>query len=179
MSQSQKTKIFGNSKKPLAISNKAQIKLWTTISILIIFFVILMISFIFYARFEEIGIRRAAEREEALRAVRVAQVAANLPELKCLIGTVEKGACFDLYKLDASVDVMNTEFVYYYDYFGFAEITVEKIIPGSPPQSWVLYSNPGGKNSSHAAQIPVSIYDVLAEPYPKFYFGVLEVRSYY
>jgi len=156
---------------------KAQIKMWTTIAVLIVFFIILMFGFIFYTQIERIGLEKSQREAEARRSIAVAQVVANLPELQCSLGTVEKGVCFDLYKIKAFENEYANYWTYYYNMFGYAEINVKQInLENSEETLYPLYNNTGDKNSSTLGLIPISIYNPVNK---EFLFGVVEVKSYY
>ncbi len=152
---------------------KAQIKLWTTIAILIVFFVILMIGFIFYTQVERISLERSQTEADAARSIAVAQVVVNLPELQCSIGAVEKGICFDLYKVLVFEDISTHHWTHYYDIFGYADISVKQI---EPTQYWDLYNNPKKNASYTIGYIPISLYNATNK---EFLFGYIEVKSYY
>jgi len=157
---------------------QAQIKMWTTIAVLIVFFIILMFGFIFYTQIERIGLEKSQREAEARRSIAVAQVVANLPELQCSLGTVEKGVCFDLYKILAfnTVATGGDAYIHYYNMFGYANITVRQIEPAG--DNITIYENIGDKKSFTAGYIPISLYNATNKG-KEFSFGVVEVKSYY
>ncbi len=156
---------------------KAQVKLWTTIAILVVFFVILMFGFIFYTQVERISLERSQKEAEARRSIAIAQVVTNLPELQCSLGAVEKGICFDLYKILAFEDVHENYWIYYYDMFGYANISVKQINLNDDTETvYSLYENIGDKQSFTTGFIPISIYDPINKT---FSFGYVEVKNYY
>jgi len=156
---------------------QAQIKMLTTIAVLVVFFIILMFGFIFYTQIERIGLEKSQIEAEARRSIAVAQVVSNLPELQCSIGAVEKGVCFDLYKIKAFKAVSPGYYLHYYNMFGYATIDVKLInLTGGTDVTHSLYNNTGNKRSFTAGHIPISIYDATNK---EFSFGVVEVNSYY
>jgi len=150
----------------------------TTIAVLIVFFIILMFGFIFYTQVERISFERSQTEAEARRSIAVAQVVVNLPELQCsLAAGVEKGICFDLYKILAFNETYTNYWTYYYNMFGYAEINVTQInLEDDIEINYQIYKNTGDKNSSTLGLIPISIYNPIGK---NFSFGVVEVRSYY
>lgn len=156
-------------------STKAQLKMWTTIAVLIVFFVLLMFGFIFYANVESITLDRAQKEAEARRSIAVAQVIVNLPELQCSMASgVEKGICFDLYKALAFKEKRTSYRTHYYSVFGYANITLRQIEPSG--DNITLYDYTGNKKSFTKGFIPISIYNPINKT---FSFGVVEVNSYY
>ncbi len=165
---------YNHAQQYTKMKKKAQLKIWTTIAILIVFFVILMFGFIFYTQVEKISFERTQREAEARRSIDVAQVLTNLPELQCSVGAVERGICFDYYKLEVAEESINDEWLYYYGMFGYSDIEV-KDLSGSG-KNFTLYENQGDKTSYTTGFIPISIYDPIER---LFSFGVIKVKSYY
>ena len=155
---------------------KSQIQMFTTIAVLIVFFIILMFGFIFYTQVERIGLDKSQKEADARRSIAVAQIVSNLPELQCSIGAVEKGICFDLYKVLVFRYVADNNYIHYYNMFGYATINVNLInLTGTADSLYVLYNNTGNKKGFTNGYIPVSIYNATNK---EFSFGVVEVKTY-
>lgn len=154
---------------------KAQVKMGTTIAVLFIFFVILVFGFIFYTKIESINIARDQQVAEAQRSIQVAGSIVNLPELQCTLGGVERGVCFDIYKIKAMETLVNSHWTYYYDFFGFGNISINGIYPDDSLK-FHIYENTGNRTSFTTTHIPITLYNASSREY---YFGILAVSSFY
>ena len=153
---------------------KAQMKMFETIAVLIIFFFLLIMGLVFYANVERKSISQKQEEFDELKEVELAQLISAMPELECPT-TLETENCVDLYKLKALTNDRKPSFFknninYYFDIFGFSTITVDII--GS--ESYVLYDNKQGESSSRI-NVPVSVYNPITKTKE---FGILNITSY-
>ena len=153
---------------------KAQIKIFETIAVLVIFFFFIAFGMNFYFVIQRSEIQKEISRVQDLRSIQTAQKATFLPELDCVVIGVQRENCFDTLKLDiirpiigspASVNV-------YVPIFGYSTLNVTQIYPSK--RNWVLYhrSRPGDQKRF---QTPVLLYDPGEF---KYGFGVLEVTVY-
>jgi hypothetical protein len=113
---------------------------------------------------------------QELESIRVSQTISYLPELQCSSKNIVEDNCFDIYKLNAFLEMKNNETNFnqtYYPFFYYSNITVQKVYPGTQ-QSWNIY-NKVGKGGSFKTLIPILIYDPTTD---KNSFGVLTVQSY-
>jgi len=159
----------------------AQMKMTETFAILFIFFLLLVVSIGFFARFQKVGFERAKTERIDLKAIETTQRVSSLPELQCSTKDIITEACFDILKLEAFSELVSTnpEFMAdYYDLFGFSNITVNRVYPPSVDPAddiWILYDNPG-EGSSLFAPIPILLFDPTSET--KYSFGTIEVTYY-
>lgn len=181
------------------MKRKSQIKMTETIGILFVFFFILMLGFIFYARFQQTSLQYKKEKVITQKSIEVAQFVSFLPELQCTVGTEEgviiKNACLDLLKLESARQVFTDNKLYYYDLFYYSTISVKWIYPGTIPSQFdatMFNSDPDNPNSMKIYEniptdytqkiktvFPVLLEDVItAVPDTRHYLGVLEVDFY-
>lgn len=165
------TKVAG-----VAISkhNKAQIHMMETIAVLLIFFVIVLIGFTFYARVMQGNLEIKQEEARQLKAIEVAQRAMFFPELQCSKENIVATDCIDIWKLDAAADIMGQNQIYYHDRLGFSKVVIDEIYPDS--NSWVLYDRSLDKfQDKITSHLPISIFHPEEK---KYSFGVMEVDVY-
>lgn len=157
---------------------KAQIKMFETIAVLVVFFFLLGMGLTFYASAQRAEVASLKSRQFEQQAVQTAARSMAMPELDCSYAAVRTPNCFDRNKLDAfgqlvtDVDALTS----YATVFGFANITVREVYPGSA--SWQLFVNaPPARQQggTELVQLPVLLHDPQRETNS---FGVLEVRVY-
>jgi len=157
-------------------TKKAQIKMFETIAVLLIFFILIAFGLIFYSKVQRDSIQDTGKEYFELKAIQTAQLVSFLPELQCTSPTsvnIVGDACFDAFKIIALKDIIEDNYGYYFDLFGFSKITVEQIYPLG--KKWVIYNKSSGKSSKSSLQIPVLIYNASSR---ENYFGVLNVDVY-
>ncbi|MEM4263654.1 MAG: hypothetical protein QW666_02040, partial [Candidatus Woesearchaeota archaeon] len=104
--------------------DKAQIKMFETIGVLVIFFFLLVAAASFYFQIQKSSLQRELDKQVQLRAMQVVQRALHMPELDCSFVNVQKDNCFDLLKMSALSSHLGTNpqedyLVDYYSIFGF------------------------------------------------------------
>ena len=82
------------------INKKAQVKMFETIAVLVVFFMIILFGFMFYTRVQQTTFEAETEEQIILRAIDLSQNIFFLPEIQC-IGE-HKIDCIDILKLDAA-----------------------------------------------------------------------------
>jgi hypothetical protein len=160
---------------------KSQIKIGESVAVLMIFFVLVIVGIIFWSRYTQVEIKGQQETDVLSRAIKVSQTVTFLSELQCSTLEVIKFSCFDFYKINAVQDLLTNpsnhdenRTNYYFDIFGFSNITVHSIYPKD--QSWNIYDNPGGNFTGYVStQVPVSILDPINNT---FSFGYVDVAVY-
>ena len=156
---------------------KSQIKIGESVAVLLIFFVLVIMGIVFWSRYSQTSIRAQQETDILSNAIQVAQTTTFLPELQCSTLEVIKFSCFDVYKIIALKELLaedSNSTQHYFDSFGFANITVYSIYPGT--ESWNIYDFTGGNISGYVTtQVPIAIYDPLNL---KFAFGYVNVVAY-
>lgn len=150
---------------------KAQMKMFETVGVLVVFFFMITVGAIFY--FNQISEGHSTDVEESfeLRSMDIVQVTNNLPELQCTFDAVPSDNCYDVLKLDA----FSPDKQFYYSLLYFSDIKIRIVYPDSG-QEWNIYSNikPDYTKKS-VTSIPVSLYNATSRVY---YAGILEVGVY-
>jgi len=158
---------------------KSQIKIGESIAVLMIFFVLVVIGIVFWSRYSQVQMKGQQEMDLQSMAIKVAQTVTFLSELQCSTLEVIQFSCFDLYKIEAMKDLLMTlpeknRTSYYFDIFGFSNITIYSIYPDE--KSWNIYDFPGGNITGYVStQVPVSILDPVNNV---FSFGYIDVKLY-
>ena len=145
-----------------------------TIMVLAVFFILVVVSFVFYSKFSEMGAEIKKEENMQLNAIKIAQRASSLPELQCSQENIVAGNCVNKLNLEALSGAINENEIHYFDMFSFSRITVNEIYPDE--NKWVLYDRPLDDFSYKiAVNMPISI------SYPienKNAFGVMVVEVF-
>lgn len=130
-----------------------------TISILIVFFMLVVFGLIFYSKVMKGSYAVKMEEKAQLDAIKLAEKASSLPELQYSQENIA-GEGIDIYKLRAaSVEMMSPENrIHYYDFLGFSTITIEEIYPEA--KSYPLYDRYIDDFTDNiTTNIPMTIYD--------------------
>jgi hypothetical protein len=156
---------------------RAQIKLFETVGVLVVFFFLLITGTVFYFNMQESALRKELQQQSQLRSLQAAQRAMFLPELDCSFVSVTRENCFDKLKLKALQGVIADNLraqEFYFGLFGFANVTVREIYPGG--ETFPIYDNtPDQYTRGPKSHSPVLIYDPVAKYYG---FGIMEVTTY-
>ena len=131
------------------------------VAILFIFFILLIISLVFYARLTETRIGIKQEEAFAGEAIQIAQRVASLPETQCSKNNIVEENCYDLYKLAALEEINQLEGnrVHYFNTLGFSTITVRQVFPQGT-WSKTMYDNPiTDFVEKSSIQIPIAVCD--------------------
>ena len=161
-------------------TKKAQIKMFETIAVLLIFFVLIGFGLIFYSRIQSQGFQAKLDENFELKAIQTAQLVSFLPELQCSSDGIITDDCFDTLKVEALHEIINNsqnkdiKNNYYFDVFGSSEITIEQIYP--VVDSWPIYKKiPDDYKAKSSVKIPISLYDANLREYG---FGILNIDVY-
>ncbi|MBW2973334.1 hypothetical protein KY346_02995 [Candidatus Woesearchaeota archaeon] len=157
---------------------RAQIKMFETMAVLVIFFFLLVGGAAFYFQIQKSSIKRDLERQEQLRAFQVVQKALFLPELDCSFVSIQKDNCFDKLKVINLQELLKQEkfMIDYFNVFGFSEIKIMQLYPVNDTFSYTLYQNiPEKYKSVISTQSPILLFDAVQNRYN---FGVVEVDVY-
>ena len=173
MKKQKNTGVF--SLKTHRVLRKAQIQMTETIAILIIFFIIVLFGFMFYAQFQRSSYDEKKVVLAGEKAISISLHALLLPELRCSKGdNVAIKDCIDLYKLEISGQKMAGEYDYYFDIMGFANVSVQQYYPTQ--KIWVLYDHPlENAPRRPRTSIPIALFDPVTKTYT---YGVLTVAVY-
>jgi hypothetical protein len=155
------------------MKKKAQSKMFETIGVILVFFVLLAIGFIFFGSLLTGSAKQKIIEDREIRAVKIAKTAVTLPELSCSrTQTIEN--CFDKDKIAAFSEVSSTrKNLYYFDILKNSVITAEQIYPSST-EKIVIYRNPKG-TSLQSIWMPIAIYNPDTDTST---FGLLKVDVY-
>lgn len=167
---------------------KSQLKQSETISILVVFFILIFVSLIIYTGQRTDKIEKQMQQQEALRAAEIATQAYLLSEIQCsesqCIGCT---GAMDILKLDAVSNNSDAKLIYnstnYFRNFGYATIKVqiyypnETVLPDDINHNWTIYNitRPEIHHTKRPHFIPVNIYNPFKN---ECYFGVMEVAAY-
>lgn len=174
-------------------NKKAQIKMFETIGILIVFFFLIAISATVYFTFQRAAAQKEIVRQTELRALQIITKTFYLAELECSFLGVRKDACYDVAKLTAFAayacgadpndicTVGNPDIrLHYSEFFGTSKVRVTQIFPlpepGELPASWLLWNEEPKKwRSAPASFSPVLLQDASADTYA---LGMVELKVY-
>ena len=149
---------------------KAQIKMFETIAVLVVFFIIIMFGLMFYTRIQKGSFEAELEEKTIQRAIDMSENIFLLPEIEC----IHKKGCIDLLKLDAATEIINTNRIFYFSIFGNSRVLIQQIYPEQ--QQWNLYDFPKTEDRGKiSTQFPIPVYDPKNDTYS---FGVLYVDIY-
>ncbi len=158
-------------------NKKAQIQIFETIAVLVVFFILLGIGFIFYTKVIKSNIESDAAEISQGKSVSIAQRVMFLPEIQCSEDNVPKENCIDTLKLDSAISVIPDNPLYYYDLFEFSKITISEIYPDSSASAKTLYNRaaPNDYKRQFKTRVPVTLYDPLTKTNK---FGMIEIVTY-
>jgi len=148
-----------------------------TIAIMVVFFFLVVFGFSFYTRVQTSSFQQQYRRNIDLNAIQTVQKVSFLPELQCSFRNVQVDNCLDILKVERFYRELinhNDMLNYYYDLFGFSNITIKQIYPEGP--TYYVYTKPLENASfSISTYVPVSLYNATSREY---YIGIMEVRVY-
>lgn len=173
-------------------NKKAQMETAQTMMILIVFFVLLIFSLVFFIQFKQrqSGVEQKAYNDQEM--VEKAQEVYSLSELGCSYDNTLKYDCLDILKIEAFRDRLfnfGNDYLYYRKRLGNIKIEVEEIYPrrsgvnftkenaifdAFPPNN-----QPSYRYAENPIQIPVVLYNATDSTIGSYYFGVLTVTSYF
>ncbi len=137
----------------------AQIKMFETIAILIIFFFLVTFGFIFYAKIEKVNQKAELAEKTVENAVRIAQEVYHLPELQYTEYNDPKGA-IDQLKLQKAENIFEQRKEYYFNSLGYVNISIEYIYPNHYTR--ILYDFPKNDSELIPTPLPILIRDPIS-----------------
>ena len=157
-------------------SRNAQVKMFETIAVLIVFFFLLVASAAVYFSVQKVLFKQKVQELSEERNLQLTQNILALPELDCSFASVQKENCFDAYKISAFSRMLSQEknVVDYFPVFGYSEILITTVYPERKIMQ--LYANkPTVVRAVLLSHYPVLFYNATANTYS---FAVIEVKSY-
>ena len=155
---------------------KSQIQIGETISVLLVFFILIIIGFLFYTAMIKANIKSEKEDLAELRSIAIAQRTMFLPELQCSSDNVITPNCIDILKLPYAQDIIIKNEIYYFDMLEFSKINVSQIYPEDA--SWLIYSRISSeqeeKQGTFLLNVPISLYDPVTR---RSGFGILAIET--
>jgi len=159
----------------LSSKKKAQIKMFESVAVIIVFFFLVAIGLRFYGGMELNNLEQAKDKFNTLDSIKMAMLVSNLPELKCSTQNVEKGACVDYYKVKAWGESYDKDPAksYYFEMLGHSTITLEEYSDDVWKQYVLHNKTPNGNFSSTVTPLPVTVWNPLSR---RHNLGVLYVK---
>ena len=155
------------------MAKKSQIQMGETIAVLFVFFILMVIGFIFYAKVVKNNIELQKDEIVQLSSVGVVERVMFLPEVQCSEDNVVKDNCIDVLKLKSAQEIMSGNEIYYYDLLEYGNVSISQIYPAE--EKWMLYSRKLDTfRSKFVTNVPVSLYDPATR---KYGFGVLTIET--
>jgi hypothetical protein len=170
------TEITMNKKRHKPITNtKSQLKIGESIFVLLIFFILLCIGLIFYAKVQSHISEQDAKEYNAKRAIDMALSVKFMPELQCTVQATEEFDCIDLLKLKAFAEMVNDPDKdsyrrYYATVYPNARLYIKQVYA---PSSEILsdnlvlfeniYSSEKEAKGVDIISLPVTIYDPVSD----------------
>ncbi len=153
---------------------KSQIQIGETIAVLFVFFILIVIGFIFYAKVIKGNL--VVENDELLQAnsIAIAQRAMFLPELQCTEDNIVIDGCIDSMKLNSAAGLMAANQVQYFDMFEYSKMEVSQIYPISFNKQ-IYYAEPQNSKGKFVTRVPVSLYNSTTK---RFGFGILNITTF-
>ncbi|MBN1157586.1 hypothetical protein JXA85_08255 [Candidatus Woesearchaeota archaeon] len=163
---------------------KSQIQIGETITVLVVFMILIIIGMIVFFGFERSRNQGKEKEQSDLSANEIAMRAMFLPEISCSNDNIPVHSCFDRIKLEKSKSILEANQVdVYYNLFLYSNITVSVVFPqgnpSAPVQTYEIYSNlPKSYTSRTNTLIPVTIFEPMAEKGNEYSFGLLKVEVF-
>ena len=163
------------------INKKSQMQITETIIVLFIFFILFILGFVFYTKVFMKSAGETIREQRELKAVQIAQMISDMPELQCTKNGEIIPNCVDKWKLD----VVSTNYWkkgtalpevggkiiydkrnYYSDIFGGSKIDISQVYPEGETDDtlvWNISHLPSRSKKKTMINLPVIIYDPTAE----------------
>lgn len=141
---------------------KAQVKMFETIAVLIIFFFLLAIGLVFYYNYQTASLQAEKEKIAQLYAFQIATKTFSMPELDCSVGGLRLANCFDKIKINEFKNILNENEArfFYFKEFGFATIKIQEIYPNN--NEFILYNiTPKLYKSKYTSFSPMILFNPL------------------
>jgi len=157
---------------------RAQIQINETIIVLFIFFMLVIFGIVFFARIQKVNIQAEQKSLQNLDLIKVSQIISSLPELSCSIGNVQTDDCYDIMKLEAFMEILKEDKLYFSGTLLYnTNITLKQYDPFNDHWSNTryLYDNPIEDSDIRKVFVPTILYDKRTATKS---FGLLELTWY-
>ena len=141
---------------------KAQVKMFETIAVLIIFFFLMAIGLVFYYNYQTSSLQSEKEKLAQLYAFQIATKTFSMPELDCSVVGLRLANCFDKIKIKEFRNMLNEDDarLFYFKEFGFATIKIQEIYPNN--EEFILYNiTPKSFKSKYPSFSPMILFNSL------------------
>lgn len=154
-------------------SKRAQIKMFETIGVLVVFMIIVAIGLQFYGRIQQQSLEDMKNKFQQFDSVKMSLLVSHLPELICTSRDIVEGACFDHDKLIIFADHEVDKHDLYVELLGDSVVWVDIVYPVE--QTFVIYNGTVGDDYTFTlTPHPVNIYNSSSRTYM---MGVLYVQK--
>ena len=155
-------------------SKRAQMKMFETIGVLIVFMIIFSIGISFYGRVQEQSFLDAQAKFSEFDSIKMSVVAMHLPELSCTLRDVVGSSCIDLDKARFFEAHSSDIRAHYVTLFGQGRIWIEQFYPSE--MTFELYNlTPSSDYALLLTPHPIVIYNSTTRSYG---LGTLYVEKY-
>ena len=153
---------------------RAQIKMFETIGVLVVFFFLLATGSVIYFGAQKSALQKEKVKASEQYAFQIVLKSLYLPELDCSFLVTQRDNCVDKIKLAKFSRLVQNASTDYFSEFGYATITVTEAWPQET--KWKMYETiPPEYISKLVTQSPILLYDAWKKEYA---FGVIEVAVY-
>lgn len=165
------------------IKKKAQLQMGENVIILFIFFFLLVIAVLFYARIQKTNIGIQSVELKKLSNIDLKTLLLNMPELKCVENGDETENCIDVINVEGFASYWNStadesyEKGYYQYRFGKSKVVIKQFdaVKGNWTKNWTLYNSNITTNNYQLIIIPVSLFNPIKNDKD---FGQMELTIY-
>ncbi|MFT4311720.1 MAG: hypothetical protein ACMXYF_00640 [Candidatus Woesearchaeota archaeon] len=159
---------------------KAQIRMFESIAVLILFFFLVAIGLGFYGNIQQAQMEQSRDQLLNLRTIKIANMVAGMPELSCTQEGVKTSACVDFIKAEQMASTPFQATLLDYIEFDNAKIELYEFIEDDfEPVVTILDRAPTEFRAAIPSRVPVTIYrPVPGSSHGTYDFGYLEVTTY-
>lgn len=159
-------------------THKSQIKMFETIGVLMVFFILLGIGFAVYFSLQKVSYTKDVAQKRQLESFSLVQKMQYLPELECIFLSSTEENCYDEFKLNAFSELLTSNDAVKIDYatlFGFSTVNVHIIYPGQQTTLKIYDRKPEKYKQATRTYSPISIKNPLTESKS---FAYINITSY-
>jgi hypothetical protein len=152
------------------MTKRAQIKMFETVSVLVVFFFLIAIGIVFYADMRRVNYAQTLEFSDQLKVMSIVQQVNNMKEFQCTTENIGTSNCYDIQKLETFSQHHQEADQYYANYLSHTDlrVTVEQLYPSASPLlgPWVLFDHiPASYAQKSVQHIPILLFDSITRRY--------------